>query len=346
MLLSKEFTFDAAHNLINYHGKCEKLHGHTYRLKIVLEGQDLSQELVPLDVTCSDKLDGEADDLQLTLADPHKIFLRKLPKRGSSISVTLGLLELGRFEIDECTYSSPPSTLKIKATSIPQLSALRQTDESRSWENVKLSKIARDIADASGCEFFFEGFDPDIERAEQGEQSRLAFLTKICADWSLIVKVSDGKLIVYPEEDLERLDSAAELHWSELLHFDAKATLQEVYKEATVNYKHGQHSELYSATANDDSKSEGKTFKVNRRVNSKAEAEHLARHELKKKNKHEFELTLSKRFDARLIAGNSFDLPEEFGDFAGKWLIDEATHSVSRQGSISKCKAHRVQSSS
>ncbi|MBQ6775741.1 MAG: 6-carboxytetrahydropterin synthase QueD [Synergistaceae bacterium] len=39
MLLSKEFTFDAAHNLINYHGKCEKLHGHTYRLKIVLEGQ-------------------------------------------------------------------------------------------------------------------------------------------------------------------------------------------------------------------------------------------------------------------------------------------------------------------
>ena len=38
MLLSKEFVFDAAHNLIHYHGKCEKLHGHTYRLKVVLEG--------------------------------------------------------------------------------------------------------------------------------------------------------------------------------------------------------------------------------------------------------------------------------------------------------------------
>jgi len=38
MLLSKEFTFDAAHNLVNYHGKCEKLHGHTYKLKVVLEG--------------------------------------------------------------------------------------------------------------------------------------------------------------------------------------------------------------------------------------------------------------------------------------------------------------------
>lgn len=38
MLLKKEFTFDAAHNLVEYHGKCERLHGHTYRMAIVLNG--------------------------------------------------------------------------------------------------------------------------------------------------------------------------------------------------------------------------------------------------------------------------------------------------------------------
>ena len=38
MLLRKEFEFDAAHNLLHYHGKCEALHGHTYRLTVVLEG--------------------------------------------------------------------------------------------------------------------------------------------------------------------------------------------------------------------------------------------------------------------------------------------------------------------
>ncbi|MBP6333296.1 MAG: 6-carboxytetrahydropterin synthase, partial [Aminivibrio sp.] len=38
MLLRKEFTFDAAHNLVEYHGKCERLHGHTYRLAVVLKG--------------------------------------------------------------------------------------------------------------------------------------------------------------------------------------------------------------------------------------------------------------------------------------------------------------------
>ena len=29
-MVSKEFTFDAAHHLFNYEGKCKSLHGHTY----------------------------------------------------------------------------------------------------------------------------------------------------------------------------------------------------------------------------------------------------------------------------------------------------------------------------
>ena len=38
MLVTKEFTFDAAHFLPRYHGQCEDLHGHTYRLQITVEG--------------------------------------------------------------------------------------------------------------------------------------------------------------------------------------------------------------------------------------------------------------------------------------------------------------------
>ena len=39
MLLKRVFTFDAAHNLTCYHGKCEALHGHTYKLVITVKGQ-------------------------------------------------------------------------------------------------------------------------------------------------------------------------------------------------------------------------------------------------------------------------------------------------------------------
>ena len=46
MLLRKEFTFDAAHNLVHYHGKCERLHGHTYRAVVVLEGTPDSEGMI------------------------------------------------------------------------------------------------------------------------------------------------------------------------------------------------------------------------------------------------------------------------------------------------------------
>ena len=35
--ITKAATFDAAHNLPNYHGKCERLHGHTYRIQVTIE---------------------------------------------------------------------------------------------------------------------------------------------------------------------------------------------------------------------------------------------------------------------------------------------------------------------
>ena len=46
MILIKEFEFDAAHNLVKYHGKCERLHGHTYKLVVKLEGIPDSEGMV------------------------------------------------------------------------------------------------------------------------------------------------------------------------------------------------------------------------------------------------------------------------------------------------------------
>lgn len=46
MYLCREFKFDAAHNLINYHGKCERLHGHTYKLAVTLKGSPDSEGMV------------------------------------------------------------------------------------------------------------------------------------------------------------------------------------------------------------------------------------------------------------------------------------------------------------
>jgi 6-pyruvoyltetrahydropterin/6-carboxytetrahydropterin synthase len=46
MLVTKEFTFSAAHKLTQYHGKCERMHGHNYRLQVTVGGEVQQNGLV------------------------------------------------------------------------------------------------------------------------------------------------------------------------------------------------------------------------------------------------------------------------------------------------------------
>lgn len=39
MIIGRIFHFDSAHYLPDYNGNCEKLHGHTYKLEIVLNDE-------------------------------------------------------------------------------------------------------------------------------------------------------------------------------------------------------------------------------------------------------------------------------------------------------------------
>jgi len=41
--VSVEQTFAAAHALRNYHGKCENVHGHNYRVRITVAGERLDE---------------------------------------------------------------------------------------------------------------------------------------------------------------------------------------------------------------------------------------------------------------------------------------------------------------
>lgn len=36
--ITKVFTFDSAHHLNDYNGKCKNIHGHTYKLEVTIKG--------------------------------------------------------------------------------------------------------------------------------------------------------------------------------------------------------------------------------------------------------------------------------------------------------------------
>jgi len=48
-LVTKEFRFESAHFLPKYYGKCENLHGHSYRLQVTVKIPELNDEGIAYD---------------------------------------------------------------------------------------------------------------------------------------------------------------------------------------------------------------------------------------------------------------------------------------------------------
>jgi len=67
--IAKEFTFDAAHSLPNSDGPCRRLHGHTYRVRVVARG--------PIQV-----VDGNAEEgMVLDFSRIKEVFKRRIEAR-------------------------------------------------------------------------------------------------------------------------------------------------------------------------------------------------------------------------------------------------------------------------
>ena len=49
--ISVEESFAAGHSLRNYHGKCEKIHGHNYKVRVTLEEETLNEAGLLVDFT-------------------------------------------------------------------------------------------------------------------------------------------------------------------------------------------------------------------------------------------------------------------------------------------------------
>ncbi|MDQ0272814.1 6-carboxytetrahydropterin synthase QueD [Cytobacillus purgationiresistens] len=74
VLVSKQFTFDAAHHLHDYEGKCKNLHGHTYKVIFGISGYTDNRGLV---IDFGDIKDIWKKDIEIYL--DHKYLNETLP---------------------------------------------------------------------------------------------------------------------------------------------------------------------------------------------------------------------------------------------------------------------------
>jgi 6-pyruvoyltetrahydropterin/6-carboxytetrahydropterin synthase len=97
--ISVEETFAAAHNLRGYKGKCEELHGHNYKVRVTLAGNELDAT----GLLCDFVHVKQAIQAVIRLLD-HK-YLNELPPFDT---VNPSAENIARYIYDETTKQLPP----------------------------------------------------------------------------------------------------------------------------------------------------------------------------------------------------------------------------------------------
>lgn len=320
-----------------------KLQARRAKIKISYNGNDISTDLAPYlkSFDFNDVMDGEADDISITLEDMAELWESDwLPEKGDMLKASIILsdwleegdkeLDMGRYEIDEIELSGPPHEVKIKAVSVPDNNTLRGIEKNRSWEKVKLSKICGDIAVEAGMELFYDvEKDPDLDRAEQTEESDLEFLLRLCKENGYALKISDNKIIVFDIVTYEAKDPVATINreGSFLIDYSITSKTREIYKACHVKYTNAKGGKTIEYTFTPDADKKGKTLEVNEQVENIAEAERLAKKKLREKNSEEITISLSMLGSIELSAGSTVNL-KGFHAFDGKYIITRGSHSI------------------
>lgn len=179
---------------------------------------DIAKDLI--EAVFTDHLTGEADELDITLADPDRKWLGDwYPTKGATLQFAIGyenepLLDCGTFAIDEITITDSPNTVQIRALSASVNDKLR-TIKHKGYDNQTLDQVIRAIAKELGYTIEGKIEALQIERLTQ-QESDLAFIKRLADTYGYLVKVSGKRLIFSKLSALNNAKSVATLDRSQI----------------------------------------------------------------------------------------------------------------------------------
>lgn len=254
-------------------------------------------------------------------------------------------LDTGDCSLDDISCSGPPNVLTLKATSIPSDTATAQTQKNQAWEAYSLSRIAEEIASRCGMSVMYESdIDPYYDRVEQVQQSDIAFLSSLCHNSGISLKVTANTLVLFDQAKYEAADPVITISpGSGYKTYKLKTGQCDTqYGACKITYTDPVSKASYSGTYKDpEAESDAQLLTLNMRVGSNAEAEALAKKMLRLKNKFERKCEFTFPGNPDLVAGVTAKL-KGWGMFDGKYIVATSVHSVDSGGYTTKITLRRV----
>ena len=113
--------------------------------------------------------------------------------------------------------------------------------------------------------------DPLFERRDQVETSDLEFLSGLCRDYGIAVKVTDTQLVCYDEEEYEGHSSVGELSFGDkkLLRWSCSSKTAGTYKGAKLQYHDPVKDETHVVEESGDAEGTGRILEINQKADTR-----------------------------------------------------------------------------
>lgn len=312
------------------------------RLVVAESGEDLSDRVNPRlqSLQLTESREDRADKLELTLqnSDGKLAPLRKGMVltlalgwlRGSEVKV--GLVDKGRFTVDEVEKAGPPDVVTLRARSADLGGAYRKR-RNKGHRDTTLGAVVSRVAKANGYRASVHASlaSKPIAWAEQAGKSDMAFIRHLGKRFDATATVKDRTLLFAPiaggQTAASTLLPALTLTKRDGNSWRFTASQREEHDGAEAQY-HDHHS-ARRRTVHSGGKKNPKRLKRVYANHADAQAASDAHHRRQQRSTHSFEYTLALG-DAALIPERPVVLNGWDSEIDGlRWSIKEANHSFS-----------------
>ncbi|WP_231370120.1 phage late control D family protein [Leptotrichia wadei] len=138
--------------------------------------------------------------------------------------------------MDEPTFEDQKLTLKCLALPLDQ--NIRDQKNSVAWENVTLKELVMQIANKHEMNAELYAENVFFERLDQNQETDLAFINRVVKEIGLNMKVSDDKIIIFDDEEMEKNDAIEVFNIKDyrIRSFSLKKKNKEIYDKVEVSY--------------------------------------------------------------------------------------------------------------
>ena len=172
--------------------------------RITLDGNDLTSAIAPrlISLSLTETRGEDADTLDVSLEDSDGRL--SIPKRGAVLDVAFGwqgtgLVNKGKFTIDEVEHAGTPDTITMRGRSASLSKGLGERRE-KSWHGQSIKTIVNTIA---GKHKLTPKVAADLAKIvighiDQSNESDMSFLGRLAKRFDAVMNVKDGNLLFMP----------------------------------------------------------------------------------------------------------------------------------------------------